>query len=56
MSNGDDGEGPVELDENELASARGGAQADIFGQFNVLGTGVHIVLDGRQVTHSGSEE
>jgi hypothetical protein len=56
VSNGGDGEGPIDLDEGELSSARGGAQSDIFGQFNVLGTGLHIVLDGKQVTHPGSDE
>ncbi len=30
----------------------GNANTDLFGDFSVLGAGVHIVLDGRTVTSS----
>lgn len=50
MSNDENGEGPRDVTDAELGVAGGRSISEIFGAYNVLGSDVEIIIDGRQVT------
>ncbi len=51
MQDDDSGDGPSELSDSEIELVQGGGVR--FGEYAVISPGVHITLDGRQVSHPG---